>query len=262
MIEKEGSGVAQVMQEDQQEPELAAANWSDLALYLFGGVGIYLLASLGLGLLIPEVNLATAVLIAALNFLVLAGSVFLFGVRRGKLSWESIGLVPPRNLGRFALTGAGLAIAILPLRLAAGGLGLLVEQALTGEISSLAMREGLFSVGMDSWYGILLMVLGIGVLAPIGEELFFRGLLFDFFRKKTGLAWGVALSSLAFGLAHFDSLAVVASSLVMGIVMAIAVARTGSIWISIFMHIFTNTGAVLTMAAALQIGKILETPIL
>jgi membrane protease YdiL (CAAX protease family) len=242
--------------------DLNPAKWTDLLIYLFGGVGLYFLASIGVGMLFPEITLFAAMLVASLNFIVLAGSVYLFGVRRKKLSWESIGLLPPQKLGQYALIGAGLAIAILPVRLIAGGVGLLIEQAISGEITSLAMRESLFGTGMDSWQGILLMALGVGVLAPIGEELFFRGLLFDFFRKKAGVSWGVALSSLAFGLAHFDSLAVVGSSFVMGVVMAIAVERTRSIWISIFMHIFTNTGAVLAMAGALQLEKFLETPIL
>ena len=241
--------------------DLAPAKWTDMLIYLFGGVGLYFLASIGLGMLFTKITLVAAVLISVLNFVVLAGSVYLFGVRRKKLSWESIGLLPAQKLGRHALIGAGLAFAILPVRLIAGGVGLLIEQAMSGEITSLAMRENLFGTGMDSWYGILLMAVGIGVLAPIGEELFFRGLLFDFFKKKAGLSWGVALSSLAFGLAHFDSLAVVGSSFVMGVVMAIAVERTRSIWISIFMHIFTNTGAIIAMAAALQLEKLLETPI-
>jgi membrane protease YdiL (CAAX protease family) len=233
-----------------------------LLIYLLGGIGLYFLASIGVGMLFQTITLGTAMLVAVLNFFVLAGSVYLLGVRRKKLSWESIGLVPPRELGRQALIGAGLAVAILPVRLLAAWLGLLIEEWVTGEISSLAMREDLLSTGLDTWYGVLLMIVGIGVLAPIGEELFFRGLLFDFFKKKTGLKWGIGLSSLAFGLAHFDSLAVVGSSMVMGIAMAIAVERTRSIWISIFMHIFTNSGAVLVMALALLLGRLLDLPIM
>jgi len=244
-----------------QIENLVPVKWADLPIYLFGGVGLYMLVSLGIGMLFREINLWVALLIAVSNFLVLSGSLYLFGVKRKKLSWQSIGLFPPRDLGRQALIGAALAFGILPLRLIAGGIGLLIEKAFTGEIVSLSMRESLFSVGMDTWYGVLIMTLGIGVLAPIGEELFFRGLLFDFFKKKTGLVWGVALSSLAFGLAHFDSLAVVLSSMLMGVVMAIAVEKTRSIWISIFMHIATNTGAVLMMAVSLQLEKLLGTQI-
>ncbi len=248
-------------EETAQIDDLAPAKWTDLPIYLFGGIGLYMLVSLGIGLLFSEINLWVALLIALSNFLVLSGSLYLFGVRRKKLSWESIGLLPPKNLGRMALIGAGLAIGILPLRLIAGGIGLLIEKGITGEIMSLSMRENLFSVGMDTWYGVLIMTLGIGVLAPIGEEMFFRGLLFDFFKKKTGLSWGVALSSLAFGLAHFDSLAVVLSSMLMGVVMAIAVDKTRSIWISIFMHIATNTGAVLMMALMVILEKALGVPL-
>jgi membrane protease YdiL (CAAX protease family) len=259
MSEKNEAHGTQPVVNSTLDEGLVPSVWSDLLIYLIGGVGLYFLAGIGIGYFIQEVNLQAALLISVSNFLVLGGSLYLFGVRRNKLSWKSIGLFPPKDLGRQAMIGVALAVGILPLRMIGGAIGLLIEQVINGEIFSLTMRENLFSVGMDTWYGVLVMLLGIGILAPIGEELFFRGLLFDFFKKKLGLNWGIALSSLAFGLAHFDSLAVVLSSLIMGVVMAIAVERTRSIWISIFMHIVTNSGAVLMLAVSLQLEKLIET---
>ena len=71
---------------------------------------MYFLVSIGVGLLFPEITLGAVVLVSLSNFVVLAGSVYLFGVRRQKMSWESIGLVPPQNLGKHFLIGAGLAL--------------------------------------------------------------------------------------------------------------------------------------------------------
>jgi len=251
-IEKVGG-----VQEDSSGSSLMPATGMDLAIYLMGGIGLYFLASLVLGFFIDEINLTTTLLISFLNFLCLAGSVYLFGILRKKISWQSLGIFPPKNVLQYALIGGGLAVAILPLRFLVGAIGLWVENLVYGDISSLNLREDILSVGFDTWYGIVLMVVGVGILAPIAEELFFRGLLYDWFRQKTGVVGGMLISSLLFGLAHYDSLAVVGSSFVMGLAMAFAVEKTRSLWISIFMHVATNSGAVLMMAFVMQFQDLL-----
>lgn len=242
------------------EHNLIPANWLDLAIYLVGGVGIYFLASLILTLVSQEISLWTTVTLTLLNFLALGGSVYLLGIRRRKISTGSMGLTREQNIPRLALIGTAVAVLIIPIRLVGAMIGLGIEFLANGEITSLAMREGLFTTGFDSWYGVTLLVIGIGILAPIAEELFFRGLLYDFFRQKLGVNWAIAISSILFGFAHFDSLAVVGSAMVMGVAMAYAVERTKSLWVSIFMHIATNAGAVLMSALVIQLQENLQLP--
>ncbi len=239
--------------------QLHPARWGDLAIYLFGGIGLYFLASFVAGMFIKEMNIWTTLALGLLNFFCLTTSVYLFGVKRRKLSWESLGLVPPNNLKRYALLGAGLAVAVMPMRLIMAAVALWVETAIFGDVSSLDFRGALFSVGFDTWYGIVLMVISVGILAPIAEELLFRGLLYDFFRQKTGVMWAVLISSGLFGLAHYDSFAVVISSFIMGLVMAIAVEKTKSLWVSIFMHVATNSGAILVSAFLVWMQGVLPT---
>jgi len=240
------------------EETLTPVTWLDLLFYLLGGVGLYFIAGLVLGIVFTEINLSVLLLSTVLNFIALAGSTYWLGVRRGKISWKSLGLTRRENWGRDALIGTALAVGLLFPRSIAGLIGLGIEWLISGEVSSLEMRTDLFSAGFDTWYGVLLMLIGVGILAPIAEELFFRGLLYDFFRRKTGVRWAVAISSILFGLAHFDSLAVMLSALVMGVVMAITVERTGSIRMSIYMHIATNSGAVLLMAVMMQLEPLLS----
>jgi len=239
------------------EKNLLPANGKDLLLYIVGGVGLYFLASFIAGIYIREFNIFTTLIISLLNFFCLAGSVYYFGIRRKKISWQSLGIIPPRNFLLYALVGSGLALAVLPLRFVVGALGLWIENLLYGDITSITLRENILSVGYDTWYGIVIMVIGVGILAPIAEELFFRGLLYDWFRQKTGVVWGIVISSLLFGLAHYDSLAVVGSSFVMGLVMAAAFEKTRSLWITIFMHVATNSGAVLMMAVLMRFQDLL-----
>lgn len=240
-------------------PQLRQAKWGDLFIYLFGGIGLYFLASLAIGLFIQEMNIWATFLMGALNFLCLSGAVYLFGVRRKKISWESLGLFPAKNLTKYAKFGALLAFLILPYRFIPAALIIAVEQLIFGDVTSLDMRGDVFSVGFDTWYGIVLMVLSVGILAPIAEELLFRGLLYDFFRQKTSATWAVLITSGLFGLAHYDSLAVVVSAFVMGVLMAFVVEKTKSLWISIFMHVATNSGAILLSAFLFWLQQLLPT---
>ena len=256
-LERNQENTVPVDQESSSETALNPAKGLDLFIYIFGGVGLYFLASMGVGFFIQEINLTTTLIISLLNFVCLAGSVYFFGIRRKKISLQSLGLLPPRNLLQYALIGGGLAVGILPVRFLVGALGLWIENLVDGDMSSLNLREDILSVGFDTWYGIVLMVIGVGILAPIAEELFFRGLLYDWFRQKTGVVWGMVISSLLFGFAHYDSLAVVGSSFVMGLAMALAVEKTRSLWIAIFMHVTTNTGAVIMMAVLTQLQDLL-----
>ena len=53
----------------------------------------------------------------------------------------------------------------------------------------------------------LIVLLFIGsVLAPIGEEIFFRGMVYPVFKEKWGLKAGMIVSGMFFALLHFDVL--------------------------------------------------------
>lgn len=229
----------------QLPDEIRPATWWDLAIYIFGGFGLYLGASLLAGLYFSEITLGLLVTASVLNFVCLGGSVFLFGILRKKVALSSMGLFPIKDLLKWAIVGALIAFYSTLVR---GVFIYLIELVTHTDYSNLDFRFELFNTGMTTWYGVLLMLLGVGILAPIGEELFFRGLLYDWFKQKFGVEWGIAMSSLLFGLAHYDSLVLVVSTFIMGVVLAFVYERTRTLWTAIFVHITTNSGAVLLMA--------------
>lgn len=47
-----------------------------------------------------------------------------------------------------------------------------------------------------------LSIIGIVIVAPIAEELIFRGILFNFLRKRMKLPYAIIISSIAFGILH------------------------------------------------------------
>jgi membrane protease YdiL (CAAX protease family) len=233
-------------------PQSKPATWLDMALYLVGGFGLLLLASFGAGLIFTETSILASLTFYLLNFFILCGTVYVLGVRRGKLTWEEIGFLPPRAQWQWLLVAVVASAILIPLRMVLGFIILFLAE---GGLESVQARADVISVGMEfSWVNFALTFLGAGVLAPISEELYFRGLLHGWFKSRRFALWlRVLLSSALFGLAHFDSLAVVASSFVLGVANALLYERSKSIWIPIAMHILTNSVAVILMYAALAV---------
>jgi membrane protease YdiL (CAAX protease family) len=75
-----------------------------------------------------------------------------------------------------------------------------------------------------------------GFLAPILEELLFRGLLYNAWEKRLGWAGSMTLVSILFGLYHPFFWSAFASS----IVFACLYRRTGSLWAPIVVHAIVN----------------------
>jgi len=84
----------------------------------------------------------------------------------------------------------------------------------------------------------LFFVVG-GLVAPIAEEVFFRGILYGFFRQ-----WGVLValagSTLLFVLAHAISSGVPLTQIVGGVVFAVAYEMTGNLMAPITIHVLGN----------------------
>lgn len=221
----------------------------DLLFYLLGGFGLFLLLSIAAGLLLRTISIWLTLTAYALNVFCLGGSVYLLGIVRNKLSWLEMGFWPVVWRWRWLLLAVGLSIAFIPLRVA---LGLAVQFLLEGNLDSLQGRTDVLTAGGQfSLLGFLITLIGAGILVPIAEELYFRGLLHRWFEPRLPFWPRVLISSLFFGLAHFDSVGVVASSYVMGVVNAVAYEKSKSLWLPILIHMSTNSIAVLLLYLAL-----------
>jgi membrane protease YdiL (CAAX protease family) len=92
--------------------------------------------------------------------------------------------------------------------------------------------------------GLVLSVLSIGIAAPLGEEMFFRGFAFNALKRRFGLAAGLIVSSLLFTLPHTYALGLLPVFL-LGLLMAWIYHNSGSLWIPILVHATNNTASVL-----------------
>ncbi len=226
-------------------------SWLDLVLYLVGGFGLFMLLSLGLGTVIEEFTLGAITLVYLTNVATFAGGTYFLGVRRGKISWRELGLFPPRWDDRWLLWALVLTVLLVPARVC---LGLAVLRVLGQDAESLALRQEIFMGGGATLAGFVVNLLFAGLLIPMAEELFFRGLLYTWFRRRFSIWFSVLASALLFSLGHADSVAVVATSFVIGIVNALAYELTDSLWLPFALHALNNSLAVLLLFMVMLIA--------
>jgi len=109
-----------------------------------------------------------------------------------------------------------------------------------------------FTVPSDRKAFLMLFLLGV-VLAPITEELLFRGWIYTSLRFSFGLWPALVVSAALFGLAHYENTHLYALAVFpMGLALAAIRERTGSVKASMLFHAFNNFIAF--CAAALSTG--------
>ncbi len=98
--------------------------------------------------------------------------------------------------------------------------------------------RGLTDRATDS-VGVVLLVLIVGIAAPIVEEIFYRGLVFRSIENRFGLWPGILGSAVIFGASHFQGLQFPALTL-LGVVLAYLTHRTGRLGPAIVAHMAFN----------------------
>ncbi len=101
---------------------------------------------------------------------------------------------------------------------------------------------------------VTLFSLGLAavVMAPIGEELLFRGFLFRYFRQRFGFGVSLAVSSALFALLHFSPEQAL-PYMGLGAAFALTYAWVGNLWAPIIVHGLWNLAAyVMTVGIALS----------
>ncbi len=268
----------------QGKPGLLAARWSYLDLWV--GFHLALLITLGalvglafaagfvLAILSPEDGRAfqRAVLMgefpdSALWWMVFpillvqnaafVAAAVLYMVGKYGMDLRTLGLVWDRQAVRIGLLWGVLAFLVTPLveLLSVGVLRLMLgasgfERLVNWEKQTVAIEAILESLQP----GIMLaaFVLTVAVVAPIGEEIFFRGFVFNLLRNRLNLQSAVWISSALFAVLHV-SVKNFLPILVIGVLLARLYHRTGSLWSCMVMHGMFN---LLSTVAAIVTGRI------
>jgi hypothetical protein len=158
--------------------------------------------------------------------------------RRSPRTYLAIASVPPQRLAMWM----GVALATLAL---SQGANLVFDRPLVPPE---------WFEAIETSPSVALVVFGLVVLAPLLEEALFRGFLYRAVSDVAGthgVPIAIGITAILFALAHFpgDVLAFV-QGLVMGVVLGLARAHTGSIVTTLAMHALVNGAAILYLIAA------------
>jgi len=101
------------------------------------------------------------------------------------------------------------------------------------------LPSGLEDADTDLALALATGLLLIGI-APLAEEVFFRGFLYQAFRNSFGVLPGAVLSGLIFGAIHLEFFKLVQLA-VLGVILALLFEKTRSLWPPIILHAVNNS---------------------
>ena len=156
-----------------------------------------------------------------------------------------------RDPARAVLTGLGVGIAAWVGGSIVAALIATVLESLGFDVTPQAAEEAINTI--EPW----LVVIPIVVLAPIAEEIFFRGIVFNALLREAGPRWAFLGSATLFAIVHASVVAFV-PILLLGLVLAWIYRRTQSLLAAIVVHATFNGLSVLL--ALLQRYDVINLP--
>ena len=171
----------------------------------------------------------TLVVVALLEMLLLAVA-WSFTVGRGRLSWRALGF-------RTGGVHLGLPLLVLLASISLSGLVVLLVRALGVEALLPPDTPDLLRGAMPVQYAA---VIGVVVfLAPMAEEVFFRGFVLQGLLPSLGTWGAVAASAALFSVSH-GAIGLLLPAFILGLLLGWLFLRAGSIWACFTAHAFQN----------------------
>jgi len=173
----------------------------------------------------------------AFYYVVLLGAIWLVVLRRYHVSWGMLGLRAPQHRGSplatpllYALFFIGLAAIVVVFAAVASAAGLAPRLRPLG---GLAGQSG----------GLIVLSLAVMLaIAPLAEEVLFRGVLYQVLRRRFGQRQAIGLSALAFAVVQLGagSFGLYVVYLFLGVVLAVSFEQTRSLYPAIGLHTLYN----------------------
>lgn len=220
--------------------KLSRPGWPEIV------VGLVALAVVAVGVAVLLGRLDLGPVVYGLALTALAGVAPLAGFAAAfVLRIRSLGAFGVRRVsGRWLLIGAGAGVVAFVLK----GLAIVAWLQIAGAGNTNNV-QGVYGEGGSG--GVLSLVLAtvfIGLLTPLGEELFFRGVVTNALLRY-GPFVGVVGSTLIFALAHGIN-EVFPAAVVTGLIAAELFRRSGSVWPGVVVHVVYNLPTVPALVLA------------
>ena len=241
---------------------LSRVTLSDLLLVLIVNLGILRFAGLMVGTMIAaarggredagDQTLVLVVTMALILFqaLVMLGSLRALILNKYGLTWADLGVRPaPKLWNRRAVL---LAVCLIPVVT-------VINSSLpqfTFEPFENPQINALAPAGF-SWFAMIGMAVMAGIVAPVAEEIAFRGLFYGWLRRRMGFLGAAVISALCFASLH-GLVQLIPALAAVGLALAWIRERCGSIWPAVVAHGVFNTLMIVALYVALASG--LEAP--
>jgi membrane protease YdiL (CAAX protease family) len=218
----------------EKEAQSYAVPWSVADTWL--GVGLLILLSLGMLALVltapkrPYLQNASVLFVELVYLLPVT---LIFGWRR--IRWKHLGF------GKFTLNVMGIGCGLLVI----GYVLILAHNLILRLFGVDTQGDEIFQIFSQLPSPVWLFLVG-AVIAPVVEEIFFRGFLFQGFRQKYGWLTAVLLSSAIFGAAHLDPVSLI-PTFILGCVLAFLYHKSNSLWPGILFHAAINSFSLLAV---------------
>jgi len=167
--------------------------------------------------------------------------IWLVTVHKYHIGWSALGIRRP--------PGWYLALVLpilLGMYLAAGAVSWVIIKLFYGGTANNPQVKDLTGGGGFSWTSLILALITASIVAPVIEELLFRGMLYGWLRTRWSAVGGGVLSAAIFSGAHAIPL-ILASIFVVGLTLAIVYEKTKSTLATMTLHSLFNTIGVLAV---------------
>ncbi len=190
-----------------------------------------------LGLVLSSFLIESTVMVLAVEFIIR---------RKYDLTWYDLGFRPLAN--GWLQKGIIIGVISVPLFM----LFMSVSQEFFGMPTENPQIDALTRVG-TSWFAILSILLATAVVAPLAEEIVFRGVLFPWLHDRMGLQGAIFVSGLIFGLAHGIP-HLIPPLTIFGMILAAVTHYSGTLWSAIIVHAVFNAIQIVSLFVLLSSG--------
>lgn len=211
-------------------------------LSIIAAIGIFIILS-GLDLTSTWEELIITYIIYAIPFFL-----FVWVLRRAKLPITSIFKGDSATVSQVVMVIPLMALSIGVIWMIVIGLNLISTGAAESYVNWLNSIE-MFDLGPETTMLQYILIFGsIAIVAPVVEEIIFRGIMIERLGAKYSYKHAVIISSIIFGILHVSPV----GAFMIGLVLSLVYLKTGSLMVPILIHIANNAIATWMMIASAE----------